>query len=72
MKYVLVHDVDRFPHFVARAGSTGTLVAADREAVMLRMDDPLPGAEEWDNEVHWYTEDGRSARALFERDAVPA
>lgn len=27
----LLHDVDRFPHFIAPAGSVGTVVAAERE-----------------------------------------
>jgi hypothetical protein len=71
MRYRLRHDVDRFPHFVARAGMTGTLVEHDDELVTLRMDDHLPGAEEWDNEVCWYPEDGLTAPAVFDRDAVP-
>jgi hypothetical protein len=49
----LVRDVERFPHFIARAGMTGTVTSADSGTVCLRMDDDLPGAEEWSNEVVW-------------------
>lgn len=26
-------------------------------AFVVRFDDPIPGAEEWDNEVQWFAED---------------
>ena len=51
----LVVDVDRFPHFVAPAGATGVVVDLGDPQIVLavRLDAPLAGAEEWDNEVHW-------------------
>lgn len=65
-KVCLARDVDRYPYFVAKAGSTGTVisVSADSEAflsprLVVRMDEPITGAEEWDNEVHWYDYDER-------------
>ena len=51
----LIVDVDRFPHFVAPAGSTGTVVDVGDSQIVLavRLDEPVDGAEDWDNEVHW-------------------
>lgn len=49
--------VDRFPHFVVEAGSMGTVTLATGSLIALRMDEPLPGAEEWDNEVCWTCDD---------------
>lgn len=39
--------------FVAALGSKGTVADVSYGAITLRLDDPLPGAEEWDNEVVW-------------------
>jgi hypothetical protein len=50
----LRHDEDRYPHFVARAGSLGTVTESGDDLVAVRLDEPLEGAEEWSNEVHWY------------------
>lgn len=52
----LRHDIDRYPHFIARAGATGTITDLGSPAgsyISVRMDEHLPGAEEWDNEVVW-------------------
>ena len=51
----LVVDVDRYPHFVAPAGATGTVVEHGDPGIVLavRLDEPVAGAEDWDNEVHW-------------------
>ena len=60
----LRHDVDRYPHFVADAGSTGVVVEVVEASLpvqghflAVRMDEPLPGAREWDNEIHWDEDD---------------
>ena len=49
---------DRFPHFLAPAGLVGTVVAAHVEHghrfISVRLDEPLDGAEEWDNCVQWH------------------
>lgn len=52
-RFVLTADVERHPHFVAARGSKGTVADVSCGAISLRLDDPLPGAEEWDNEVVW-------------------
>lgn len=57
----LLRSVDRFPHFVAGAGATGTVTEATESLIALRMDEPLPGAEEWDNEVCWTSDDIEAA-----------
>lgn len=55
----LTHDVERYPHFVAAAGSTGTVVdIGDPNIYAVRLDEPLAGAEEWSNEVHWILDTG--------------
>lgn len=53
-KVRLTRDVERYPHFTAEAGLTGTVTKFDEEIVAVRLDDPVPGAEEWDNGIHWY------------------
>lgn len=57
----LRRDVDRFPHFVAHAGATGTVTEATESLIALRMDVPLSGAEAWDNEVCWTSDDIEAA-----------
>ena len=49
------HDVWRYPHFIAPAGAEGVVVDVGDSQVLLavRLDEPVPGAEEWGNEVHW-------------------
>ena len=55
----LKHDVDRFPHFIAPAGSLGKLIdVGEPGLVVMQLDKPLPGAEEWRNEIHWYLPNG--------------
>ncbi len=67
MRVRLVHNVERYPHFVARKGMTGTVSMADmREAVCVRLDEFLPGAEDWDNEVCWYPQNGDDPSADLE------
>ena len=50
----LTCNVERYPHFIAQAGRRGTVIEATEEVFSVRMDDYLPGAEDWQNEVHWY------------------
>jgi hypothetical protein len=57
----LRRSVDRFPHFVAQVGATGTVTEATDSLIALRLDESLPGAEEWDNEVCWTSDDIESA-----------
>lgn len=59
MRVRLKHEVWRYPHFIVEKGATGTVVdigAPDVFAVC--MDEKIEGAEEWENEVHWYPENG--------------
>jgi hypothetical protein len=69
-RLVLIRDVDRYPHFVAARGSRGTIAEVSPEAVSLRLDEQLPGAEEWDNEIVWSADFGQDiwtdAEALSE------
>lgn len=57
----LRRNVDRFPHFVAQAGASGTVTEATDSLIALRMDEALPGADEWDNEVCWTSDDIEAA-----------
>lgn len=52
-RWRLKHDVDRFPHFVAPAGATGTVTDTYGAHISLKLDEHLPGAETWENEVVW-------------------
>lgn len=49
----LKRDVDRFPHFVAKSGLTGTLVELTKTSALVKMDEPLEGSEDWDNCIMW-------------------
>lgn len=54
----LVRDVDRYPHFIAEKGMTGTVVESSPvSGICVRMDGTLPNCEEWDNCVVWYEDD---------------
>jgi hypothetical protein len=53
-RFRLTRDVDRFPDFMARAGLTGT-VTITKGGVWAKMDQHIPGAEEWDNQLYWET-----------------
>lgn len=76
-RWHLTGDVERGPHFIARAGMRGTITEATRDLVRLKLDDHLPGAEEWDNEVCWALEDclgvgeDLDARVAASEDAQP-
>jgi hypothetical protein len=53
-RYMLRHNVDRYPHFVAKEGATGVLVVQKGCCIQLSMDEHIDGAEEWDNCICWY------------------
>lgn len=59
----LRRQVDRFPHFIAPQGATGTVSAIEPDGaggihgIDVTMDEHLPGAEDWDNAVCWYDAD---------------
>lgn len=77
----LTGAVERYPHFLAPVGATGTVVEACPDVISLHMDEYLPGAESWDNEIVWtidddYNENGEpsptpSVAAAFHHDAAP-
>jgi len=54
----LTNPVDRYPHFCAEAGATGTVTDVSTDSVSVKMDVHLPGAEEWDNEIVWSLSNG--------------
>lgn len=58
-RFVLVANVDRYPHFIAVRGLSGKVVDVSEDVVCLRLDDPLQGSEEWDNEVVWRADEGQ-------------
>ena len=47
-------DVERYPHFVAPEGAEGIITKKEEDLIAVRLDEPLEGAEEWDNEIHWH------------------
>lgn len=59
-RVVLRRDVERFPHFIAPKGATGTVVDTPSHplgAYSVLLDQHLSGAESWDNEVVWSESD---------------
>ena len=53
----LARDVDRFDAFIAKEGLRGTISEISERCVSVRLDEPLAGAEEWDNNVIWGSSD---------------
>jgi hypothetical protein len=56
-RFTLATTIERFPHFRAPAGASGTVVDAEESIISLHLDDYLPGAETWNNDVTWTAED---------------
>lgn len=69
-RVVLARAVERYPHFLAPAGLTGEVVVAEPELVSVRMDERLPGAEAWENEIEWG--EGLSERAGEDLEVLAA
>lgn len=65
-RFWLFRQVERFPDFLAAPGLAGVVTAVDESGVWARMDQHIPGAEHWDNHIHWKTEEA------FARDTLPA
>lgn len=59
-------EIDRFPFFVLGKNKTGTIVEStigennrglmDRQLIAIKMDNPIEGCEEWDNQIEYYDE----------------
>ena len=52
-RFTLIREVDRFPEFVAPPGLTGMVTAVSGGTIRAKMDQPVLGAESWDNELYW-------------------
>ena len=52
-RVVLVADVERFPHFIVPAGRTGRVVERSASLVLVAMDEPFRGGEDWDHEIQF-------------------
>ncbi len=63
--FLLCRDIDRFPDFRATSGITGEVITIDESGVWCRMHQHIPGAEHWDNQIHWVTLED------FTKDTVP-
>ncbi len=62
----LTQDVERYPHFIAPKGAEGVVVSED-DVYAVKLDVFVPGAEEWENEVHWYRLNGDDPGLDIER-----
>jgi len=49
----LIRDVERYPYFIAKAGLEGVITENNEFHIAARMDTPLAGAEQWDNNILW-------------------
>lgn len=70
----LRRGVERFPHFYVEPGYEGVVVEATDSLISLRMDNEIPSAGEWDNEVCWTAENAADQRlssvaSIFFEDA---
>lgn len=54
----VARDLDFLPFFKLKAGQTGTVhfVNDERGNCSVKMDDPIDGCEQWDNEVYFNLE----------------
>lgn len=52
----LRRDVERYPIFIAKAGSFGTILSIDDQSAIVKMDDPLENGEDWNNSIYWEAE----------------
>jgi hypothetical protein len=78
----LREEVNRYPHFIAPKGATGTITEATTDSVAITMDERLEGAEEWANaivwdvrnpeEMQWLAEDIRPLGGYFQSAAYDA
>lgn len=63
--------IDRYPDFQLPPGGRGTITTVDRhrngdiDFIAVRMDEHIPGAEEWDNEIHFYGGDNETVPEFF-------
>lgn len=60
VRVILRTDIDRWPHFIAKAGMTGVIAEftpGPRGLLSVKLDQPLEGCEEWDNHVIWSDDD---------------
>ena len=54
---VLNQDIERFPDFMVSAGAVGVVDENEDGIVSVKMNEPIPGCEEWDNCVLFTEED---------------
>lgn len=52
-KVRLKADIERYPHFIADAGSIGVVTENSEWLFTVKMDALIDGAQEWDNEICW-------------------
>jgi hypothetical protein len=57
VKVMLVRDVERFPHFIARKGMTGVIEEITNGYARVKVDAELHGSEEWENCIIWNGEE---------------
>ena len=63
-RFRLIWQVDRFPDFQVPCGLTGVVTVVDDSGVWARMHQPIAGAEQWDNQIHWKTPEEFAADTL--------
>lgn len=50
----LLTSVERFPHFTIDAGKTGIITEMNNDTIWVKMDELVPGCEEWSNRLIIY------------------
>lgn len=51
----VTEEVDIYPTGIVPKGAVGTVHDIDQNTVIVKMDVFIPGFEEWDNEVYFYS-----------------
>lgn len=63
----LTRDIDRFPYFRAKKGTTGTVHIVGESLLEVRMHETLENCEEWENGIDWYVDEGDDWTADLEK-----
>jgi hypothetical protein len=50
-KVRLHSDADRFSNFIIPAGATGVVTEVNADIIVIKMDEPFEGGEDWDNSL---------------------
>ena len=60
MRVRSIKAIDRSPDFIVPKGRTGVVTMLGENEVWVRFDEPVKGAEKWQNHVYWSDDLGKT------------